>query len=43
MLAAFEAAGAGVTALDGRMIDRPHRVLAARILALAGIEPGVRA
>lgn len=43
VLAAFEAAGAGVTALDGRMIDRPHRVLAARILALAGIEPGVRA
>ncbi len=40
VLAAFETAGAGVTALDGRMIDRPHRLLALRILSLAGIEPG---
>ncbi len=34
VLAAFEAAGgAGVASLDGRMIDRPHWVLARRILA----------
>ncbi len=34
VVAAFEAAGgAGVTSLDGRMIDRPHWLLARRILA----------
>ena len=34
VLQAFQAAdGAGVTVLDGRMIDRPHRVQAERILA----------
>jgi citrate lyase subunit beta/citryl-CoA lyase len=34
---AFEASpGAGVTSLDGKMLDRPHLVLAQRLLALAG-------
>jgi citrate lyase subunit beta/citryl-CoA lyase len=37
VVAAFEAAkGAGVTSLDGKMLDRPHLVLAQRVLALAG-------
>ncbi len=36
VVAAFEAAaGAGVTALEGQMIDRPHWLLAQRILATA--------
>jgi citrate lyase subunit beta / citryl-CoA lyase len=36
VVAAFEASpGAGVTSLDGRMLDRPHLVLAQRLLALA--------
>ena len=41
VVAAFEAAGgAGVTALDGEMIDRPHWLLARRILACeAASEP----
>ncbi len=44
VLAAFEAAGGGgVAALDGRMIDQPHRVLALRILSRAGISPGASA
>jgi citrate lyase subunit beta/citryl-CoA lyase len=37
IVAAFEAApGAGVTSLDGQMLDRPHLVLARRVLELAG-------
>jgi citrate lyase subunit beta/citryl-CoA lyase len=37
VLAAFEASkGAGVTSLDGRMLDRPHLILAQRLLALVG-------
>lgn len=37
VVAAFEAdPGAGVLALDGRMIDRPHLVQAQRLLAAAG-------
>ena len=37
VVAAFEASpGAGVTSLDGKMLDRPHLVLAQRLLALAG-------
>ncbi|HTW25506.1 MAG TPA: CoA ester lyase, partial [Acetobacteraceae bacterium] len=40
VMAAFAAAPeAGVLALDGRMIDRPHRRLAERILAAAGEPP----
>jgi citrate lyase subunit beta/citryl-CoA lyase len=36
VVAAFEAAkGAGVTSLDGKMLDRPHLVLAQRLLARA--------
>jgi citrate lyase subunit beta/citryl-CoA lyase len=36
VLAAFQAAGgAGVASLDGQMIDRPHLLLAQRILALS--------
>ena len=36
VIAAFEAAGgAGVTVLDGQMIDRPHWLLARRLLATA--------
>jgi len=36
VIAAFDAAGgAGVTSLDGKMIDRPHLVLAQRLLELA--------
>ena len=36
VLAAFEAAnGAGVTSLDGKMLDRPHQVLAQRVLERA--------
>ena len=36
VVAAFEAAGgAGVTSLDGRMIDRPHLIQAQRVLSLA--------
>lgn len=36
VIAAFEAAkGAGVTSLDGKMLDRPHLVLAQRVLQLA--------
>ena len=36
VVAAFEgAAGAGVISLDGKMLDRPHLVLAQRLLALA--------
>jgi citrate lyase subunit beta/citryl-CoA lyase len=36
VIAAFEASGgAGVTSLDGKMIDRPHLVLARRVLELA--------
>ena len=36
VVAAFEASpGAGVTSLDGKMLDRPHLVLAQRLLALA--------
>ena len=39
VVAAFEAApGAGVLALEGRMIDRPHLVQARRILAAAAPE-----
>ena len=37
IVAAFEAnPGAGVLSVDGRMVDRPHLVLAQRILAAAG-------
>ncbi|MEJ0040123.1 MAG: CoA ester lyase [Gammaproteobacteria bacterium] len=37
VVAAFESSkGAGVTSLDGKMLDRPHLVLAQRLLALAG-------
>jgi citrate lyase subunit beta/citryl-CoA lyase len=37
IVAAFAAApGAGVTSLDGKMIDRPHLIHAQRVLALAG-------
>jgi citrate lyase subunit beta/citryl-CoA lyase len=37
VVAAFEASGgAGVTSLDGKMLDRPHLVLAQRLLELAG-------
>jgi citrate lyase subunit beta / citryl-CoA lyase len=37
ILAAFEAApGAGVVALEGEMLDRPHQLRARRILARAG-------
>jgi citrate lyase subunit beta / citryl-CoA lyase len=40
VVAAFAAApGAGVATLDGQMIDRPHLLLAQRILA-AGLRPG---
>jgi citrate lyase subunit beta/citryl-CoA lyase len=36
VVAAFEAAkGAGVTSLDGKMLDRPHLLLAQRVLQLA--------
>jgi citrate lyase subunit beta/citryl-CoA lyase len=35
VVAAFAASGAGVTSLDGRMIDRPHLLHAQRILAAA--------
>jgi citrate lyase subunit beta/citryl-CoA lyase len=36
IVAAFEAAaGTGVTSLDGQMLDRPHLVLARRVLELA--------
>ncbi len=36
IVAAFEAApGAGVTSLDGQMLDRPHLVLARRVLELS--------
>jgi citrate lyase subunit beta/citryl-CoA lyase len=36
IVAAFEAApGAGVTSLDGQMLDRPHLVLAQRVLKLS--------
>jgi citrate lyase subunit beta/citryl-CoA lyase len=36
--AAFAEAGeAGVTSLDGRMLDRPHLVAAERLLARAGL------
>lgn len=36
VVAAFEASqGAGVTSLDGKMLDRPHLVLAQRVLAIA--------
>jgi citrate lyase subunit beta/citryl-CoA lyase len=36
IVAAFEAApGAGVTSLDGQMLDRPHLVLARRVLGLS--------
>jgi citrate lyase subunit beta / citryl-CoA lyase len=38
IIAAFEAApGAGVVALDGRMLDMPHLRLARRLLALGGL------
>ena len=37
VVAAFEASrGAGVTSLDGKMLDRPHLVLAQRVLERAG-------
>ncbi len=37
VVAAFASApGAGVTSLDGRMLDRPHLVLAQRVLELSG-------
>jgi citrate lyase subunit beta/citryl-CoA lyase len=40
VLAAFEATpGAGVVSLDGRMLDRPHRLAAERLLARAGRLP----
>jgi len=40
VLAAFEAAGAaGVTSLDGKMLDRPHLLAAERLLARAGKSP----
>jgi citrate lyase subunit beta/citryl-CoA lyase len=36
IVAAFESVpGAGVTSLDGRMLDRPHLMLARRVLGLA--------
>ncbi len=36
VVAAFESSkGAGVTSLDGRMLDRPHLVLARRVLERA--------
>ena len=35
VLAALAAAGDGVAAIDGRMLDEPHRRQAERILALA--------
>jgi citrate lyase subunit beta/citryl-CoA lyase len=35
IVAAFESAKAGVVALDGRMLDRPHLLRARRILSLA--------
>jgi citrate lyase subunit beta / citryl-CoA lyase len=41
IIAAFDAApGAGVIALDGEMLDRPHRLRAERILARANKRPG---
>jgi citrate lyase subunit beta/citryl-CoA lyase len=40
VLAAFESAkGAGVTSLDGKMLDRPHQVLAQRVLERAARRP----
>jgi citrate lyase subunit beta/citryl-CoA lyase len=40
VIAAFAASpGAGVVALDGEMLDRPHRLRAERILARAGARP----
>lgn len=37
VMAAFDAApGAGVTSLDGQMLDRPHLLLAQRVLELSG-------
>ena len=35
-IAALDGAGEGVAVLDGRMIDRPHRRSAERILRAAG-------
>ncbi|MEJ1960668.1 MAG: HpcH/HpaI aldolase/citrate lyase family protein [Gammaproteobacteria bacterium] len=36
IVAAFDAApGVGVTSLDGQMLDRPHLVLARRVLELS--------
>jgi citrate lyase subunit beta / citryl-CoA lyase len=40
IVAAFEAArGAGVTSLDGQMLDRPHLVLARRVLEISARRP----
>ena len=40
IIAAFDAApGAGVVALDGEMLDRPHRLRAEAILARVGRSP----
>lgn len=40
IVAAFEASpGVGVTSLDGQMLDKPHLVLARRVLELAGRRP----
>src|SRR5262249_35081742 len=40
ILAAFSAAGdSGVVSLDGRMLDRPHRLQAERLLAAASAAP----
>jgi citrate lyase subunit beta/citryl-CoA lyase len=43
VVAAFAASGdAGVTSLDGRMLDRPHLYAAERILGLARAAPQPR-
>jgi len=39
VLAALDAAGSGVARLDGRMLDRPHRLQAERLLSRAGRAP----
>jgi len=39
VIAALDAAGTGVARLDGRMLDRPHRLQAERILARADRPP----
>ncbi len=44
VVAAFEASkGAGVTSLDGKMLDRPHLILAQRLLGSRGERPARRA